>query len=164
MPDTITIWHGALIGIGATVTIDIWGLVLWKLFQQPLANWGLIGRWAAHTPALKFFHDNIREVPPIQNELTLGWIVHYGTGVIFGLAFGIIVGSSWFADPTVLQPLLFGLATVLFPWLLLQPGLGVGWAASKTPRPWKTRVLNLISHGLFGIGLWASALLLHALK
>ena len=41
-----------------------------------------------------------------------------------------------------------------------QPGLGIGWAASKTPNPTKVRALNLLAHTVFGLGLWLTALLI----
>lgn len=50
--------------------------------------------------------------------------------------------------------------TVAAGWFLLQPGLGIGWAASKTPNPNKVRALNLAAHTVFGLGLWLTALLI----
>jgi hypothetical protein len=43
-------------------------------------------------------------------------------------------------------------------WFLLQPGLGIGWAASKTPNPTKVRVLNLVAHTIFALGMYVVAL------
>lgn len=158
-----TLWRGALIGMAATVVIDAWSIFLWKAFKQPLANWALIGRWAGHIRTLKFFHNSIRDAEPVGSEFALGWIVHYGVGAIFGIAFGYLMGILWFADPALLPAWIFGIVTMGFSWFLLQPGLGVGWAASKTPRPWKTRFLNIVSHSIFGIGLWGAALLLRSI-
>ena len=55
---------------------------------------------------------------------------------------------------------IFGIATLAFGWFLLQPGLGLGWAASRTPNPAKVRALNLVSHTVFGVGLYLTALLI----
>jgi hypothetical protein len=38
--------------------------------------------------------------------------------------------------------------------------MGLGWAASRTPNPGMRRLLGLVGHTVFGIGLWATALLL----
>ena len=62
------------------------------------------------------------------------------------------------SDPTALG--VFGLATVVFPWGVMQPAMGAGWAASRTPHPWRARLHSLVLHAVFGLGLYASALLL----
>ena len=67
---------------------------------------------------------------------------------------------GWLAAPRFLPAWLFGLATVAFGWFLLQPGLGLGWAASKTPNPTKVRLLNLAGHTVFGLGLYLTALVI----
>ena len=155
-----TVWRGAVIGLAATALIDAWAIVLWAAFKQPLANWAMIGRWAGHAGKLTFFHESIKDAAPVRSEYALGWLVHYGTGVIFGIVFAILVGMTWFGDPVVIPAWIFGVLTVGFAWFFLQPGIGIGWAASKAPRPWKVRLLGLVSHSIFGLGLWAGALLL----
>jgi hypothetical protein len=50
------------------------------------------------------------------------------------------------------------LATVLFPFLIMQPSLGLGVAASRTPNPMQARLKSLVTHTVFGIGLYLSAL------
>ncbi|CCG88010.1 hypothetical protein EPIR_2647 [Erwinia piriflorinigrans CFBP 5888] len=46
------------------------------------------------------------------------------------------------------------------PFLLMQPCLGNGIAAAKTPAPWLGRRRNLVAHVSFGLGRWLSAWLL----
>jgi hypothetical protein len=45
----------------------------------------------------------------------------------------------------------------------MQPGMGAGVAASRTPRPATARLHSLVTHGIFGLGLyaagWATSLL-----
>ena len=56
----------------------------------------------------------------------------------------------------MLQVLLaFGLVTVAAPFLLMQPALGVGIAASKTPNPTAARLRSLMTHAAFGLDLAA---------
>ena len=43
---------------------------------------------------------------------------------------------------------------------MLAPGLGAGWALAKTPNPGKGRLLNLIAHTVFALGLYGTALVL----
>jgi hypothetical protein len=41
---------------------------------------------------------------------------------------------------------------------VLQPGMGLGIAGSKTPRPNVVRLRALLTHTVFGVGLYLSAL------
>ncbi|MER8414372.1 DUF2938 domain-containing protein [Mesorhizobium sp. M1342] len=40
------------------------------------------------------------------------------------------------------------------------PGWGAGWAPSPPPNPMLIRALNLVSHTVFALGLWGTALLI----
>jgi hypothetical protein len=42
---------------------------------------------------------------------------------------------------------------------MMQPGMGAGIAASKTPNPNAARLRSILAHTAFGIGLYGSALL-----
>ena len=150
------IWAGILMGIGGTVAMDIWALVLNRAFGQGLPNWGNVGRWAANLPTL--FHDDIGQVPPVQGETAIGWAVHYGVGILYGVIWALLAGSAWLAAPTFVPVWIFALVTIAAGWFLLHPGLGLGWALSKTEAPWKGRFLGLIAHTAFGLGMYAVAL------
>jgi hypothetical protein len=47
---------------------------------------------------------------------------------------------------------------VVFPLFILQPSLGLGVAASKSPKPAQARLKSLVTHTVFGLGLYACAL------
>ena len=154
------IWRGIVIGIGATVLMDIWAIVLNRFFGQAPANWAPVGRWFYHLKNGKVFHDSIGNAAPYEHELALGWISHYVTGIVYGLALAIIMGQPWLAAPTFIPAWILGIVTVGAGWFLLQTGLGIGWAASKTANPNKVRAMNLIAHTVFAIGLYGTALLI----
>jgi hypothetical protein len=154
------ILKGAFLGLGATILMDIWHIVLSRLPGQKRADWAPVGRWAWHLRGGAVFHDDIAVVAPYQNELALGWSVHYAVGVLYGVIFALIVGDDWFAAPSLLPAWIFGIVTVAAGWFLLQPGLGLGWAASRAPNPTKVRALNLVAHTIFAIGLYGTALLI----
>jgi len=59
-----------------------------------------------------------------------------------------------------LPALAFGLVTTLAPFLVMQPAFGFGIAASKTPKPSQARLKSLMTHTVFGRGLYLWALLL----
>jgi hypothetical protein len=49
---------------------------------------------------------------------------------------------------------LFGLVTILSPWFILQPVLGLGLCAVKAPKPNMVRLQNFAIHSIFGIALY----------
>ena len=151
---------GTLMGLVATALMDVWALVLNRVAGQNLPNWALVGRWFRHLGEGKIFHDDIAKAEPYERELALGWIGHYAIGIIYGIVFAILAGPVWLAAPTFLPAWIFAILTVAAGWFLLQPGLGLGWAASKTANPGKVRALNLVAHTVFGIGMWGTALAL----
>ena len=108
---------------------------LWRFAGQSRPNWALVGRWFWHLREGKVFHDDIGKAAPWAHELALGWVGHYVVGAVYGLAFALIAGPGWLAAPRLLPAWFFGIATLAFGWFLLQPGLGLGWAASRTPNP-----------------------------
>ena len=154
------LWRGAVIGIGATVLMDLWSVLLWKAFGQGAPNWAPPGRWCWHLQYGKVFHDDIGSAAPYEHELALGWVFHYVVGILYGIILALIVGRAWFAAPTFLPAWIWGIVTVAGGWFLLQPGLGIGWAASKVPNPWRVRLFNLIAHTVFALGLWGTALII----
>ena len=151
---------GVVIGIGATVLMDIWAVLLWKAFGQARPNWAPVGRWFWHLKNGAVFHDDIGKAEPYANELALGWIGHYAVGMLYGVVLALIVGETWFAAPTFLPAWILGIVTVGAGWFLLQPGLGIGVAAAKLPNANTVRVLNLVSHTVFALGLYGTALLM----
>ena len=49
---------------------------------------------------------------------------------------------------------------MVFPFFLLQPPMGAGVAAAKSPDPLAARLRSLGSHAVFGLGLYLTASLL----
>lgn len=154
------LWRGIIIGVGATVLMDLWAILLYRLFAQSRPNWAPVGRWFWHLKNGVVFHESIGNAEPYTHELALGWVSHYAVGIVYGILLAVMVGPGWFAEPTFLPAWILGIVTVGAGWFLLQPGLGLGWAASKTSNPTKVRALNLVAHTIFAIGLWGTALLI----
>jgi len=150
---------GILMGVLATLAMDLWALVLNRFAGQPLPNWAMPGRWVVHAVRGTVFHDAIAEAAPVKGELRIGWAFHYAVGITYGVALAVIMGPTWLAAPTFFPAWVFSILMVGFGWFLLQPGMGLGWAASKTPTPWKVRGMNLLAHTVFAVGLWAGALI-----
>lgn len=153
------IWRGILIGIGATVVMDIWAVVFSFFLGQERPNWGLIGRWVWHLQNGQIFHDDIEQSLPYQREIMLGWAFHYVIGIIYGVLFAFCVGVFWFISPTFLPAWIFGMVTILAGWLILQPGIGIGLAASNLSNANTVRISNIIAHTFFAVGMYGTAFL-----
>ena len=146
------------IGVGATLIMDVWNLFLKRAFNIPSLNYCMLGRWLRHIPQGTFRHDNIAAAPQKSGECATGWIAHYTIGIGFGLAFVTLMSADWLARPTLLPALIFGVSTVVFPFFVLQPSLGLGVAGSRTPSPSRARLKSLMTHTIFGVGLYLSAI------
>ncbi|MEP7325979.1 MAG: DUF2938 domain-containing protein [Gemmatimonadota bacterium] len=158
--DTPHVVGAVLIGLGATLLIDLWALFLKRAFDIASLNYRLLGRWVLYMPDGKLVHKSIGAIPPKQHECAVGWTTHYLIGTALSVSFLLLVSGSWLERPTLLPALVFGIATVLVPFLTMQPAFGLGVAASKTPHPNKARLKSLSTHTVFGLGLylWASLL------
>lgn len=160
MENLIVIFAVILIGVGATALLDIWSLMLKRVFKVASLNFCLVGRWLSHMRHGVFQHQSITAVSQRRMECVIGWSAHYIIGIAFAAGLVAIATTEWLLHPTLLPALLFGIVTVVFPFLVMQPALGLGIAASRTPHPARARVRSLASHAVFGIGLYISALLL----
>ena len=152
------IWVGLVMGLGGTIAMDLWALALNRAARVPLANWGNVGRWVVHLFNGKVFHDDISAASAIPNETAIGWVFHYVVGAIYGITFAIGAGAAWFAAPAFVPVWIFALVTIAAGWFFLHPGLGLGVALSRTATPWKGRIMGLIAHTWFGLGMWLGAL------
>lgn len=146
-------------GIIATVAIDLWALVVKHGFKQQTTDWGMAGRWFAYLPRGVFIHQPIGKSEAVKNEKLIGWSVHYAIGVIYAGLYIILVTDLLSAQPALSNAVVFGIATVVAPWFLMQPGMGMGVLACKTPNPNIKRLISLSMHAIFGIGLYAGWML-----
>lgn len=149
------------IGVGATVVMDLWGVARKPLLGIAPPNYALVGRWIAYMTHGRFHHDAIAASAPVRGEHIIRWTAHYLIGIAFAALLVGIWGPAWVRQPTIGPALAVGMGTVVAPFLLMQPGMGAGIAASRTPRPGSTRLQSLITHAVFGLGLYATAHAVH---
>lgn len=149
----------ALIGLGATALMDIWTLVLKRLGIATL-DYALVGRWAGHLARGKFTHASIGQSTTIAGERPLGWAIHYAVGIVFAGLVVVVAGWPWLRAPSLLPALVVGIATVAVPLFIMQPAMGAGFMASKTPTPFKNCLRSLATHTVFGFGLHLAATLI----
>ena len=148
------------IGLGATLTFDLWAQFLKITFKISPSNICLVGRWLRYMPEGIFRHINIISSKPKSAECIVGWIAHYIFGITFAIAFVALVGSNWLQQPTLIPAIVYGIVTVLAPFYIMQPSFGFGFAASKTPNPTQARIRSLMNHTAFGLGLYLFALII----
>src|SRR5258705_13299613 len=122
MSTPATYFLGAVVvGLGATLFMDLWALFLKRAFSIPLANYCLVGRWFRHMPEGTFMHASIAAASQKRSECTVGWIAHYIIGAVYALVLVAFVSGSWLTRPTLLPAMLFGIGSVLVPFLIMQP-------------------------------------------
>ena len=145
-----------VIGTGATMTIDLWA-AMWRGFGIPSLSFAFLGRWIAYLPRGRWRHESIARTAPVRGELLVGWSAHYAIGISFAALLLATFGLAWGRAPTMGPALFIGIVTVAAPWFVLQPALGAGIASSKTPAPIFNGLKSLITHAVFGFGLFIAA-------
>lgn len=153
----------ALVGVGATAAMDLWSLLLRRM-GVPTLDYALVGRWAGHLGRGRFAHASIGQAAVISGERPLGWAIHYATGMVFAGLLVAVQGWAWLRDPAILPAVAVGMATVVVPWFLMQPAMGAGFMASRTPTPLKNCLRSLATHGVFGVGLFLSGAVIALLE
>jgi hypothetical protein len=143
-----------LIGVGATAFLDVTAILRNKLVGTPMPDYGLVGRWFAWMPRGRFRHDAIAASAPMPGERIIGWAAHYLIGIAFAGLLIAVWGLDWVRNPTPGPALILGIGSVAAPFLLMQPGMGAGLAGRRTPRPMATRLRSVVTHTMFGLGLY----------
>ena len=160
---SLSLISAILIGLGATLTFDLWAQFLKRAFKITPSNICLVGRWLRYMPEGIFTHANIVSAPKKSAECTVGWIAHYMIGITLAIAFVALAGTKWLQHPTPVPAIVFGVVTVLAPFFIMQPSFGFGFAASKTPNPAQARLRSVMNHAAFGVGPYLFALLVNRL-
>jgi hypothetical protein len=149
------ILNAVLIGAGATAFLDIVGAARTQAFGTPSLDYALVGRWLGYLPRGRLFHEAIAKSAPITGERPVGWIAHYLIGIAFAGVL-LFVWPDWAREPALMPALIVGIGSVAAPFLLMQPGMGFGVAASRTPNPTAARLRSLTTHTVFALGLYAA--------
>lgn len=155
-PWAIIVISAIVMGLGATLVFDLWGLLLKTAFKITPSNICLVGRWLRYMPEGTFKHSNIASTSQKRAECTVGRIAHYLIGIMFASVFIGLTGNNWRQHPRLIPAIVFGVVTVLAPFIFLQPSFGLGFAASKTANPEQARLRCLTNHADFGMGLFIS--------
>jgi len=142
------------VGLFATVIMDLWATFSNRILKFPRTNWAMVGRWLGHIPNGTFFHHSIGNASEIKYENSLGWAFHYVIGIIYATLYIAMVVWVFEGYDSLLTAWIFGLVTILSPWFILQPALGLGICAVRAPKPNMVRFQNFAIHSIFGIALY----------
>jgi hypothetical protein len=148
--------YAIAIGVGATLVMDLWMFLRKRLFGIAALDYALVGRWFAYLPRGRFRHTPIAASPPVPGERMVGLLAHHASGIVFAGLLLAVFGIDWTRQPTLVPALLVGIGSVAAPFLLMQPGMGMGIAARLAPRPALARLNSLVTHAVFGIGLYTA--------
>ena len=162
MEASVLIFKLVLIGLGATAVMDGWLIVLKRMGVKTL-DFALVGRWVGHLAHGRVAHAAIAKARPVAGERLMGWSTHAAVGVGFAALLVAVTGVDWLDSPTLAPALAVGVATVAAPLFVMQPAMGAGFAASKTPTPVRNCLRSLANHAVFGLGLYLAALCLRLL-
>lgn len=156
MSSPTLVFQTILVGVLATAVMDAWLWLLQRL-GVPTAGFAMVGRWVGHMARGRLMHAAIARAAPVRFELALGWLTHYLIGIAYAVLLVALCGADWLAQPSWPAALVFGLATVAAPWFVMQPAMGAGVLALKTPTPLKNALRSLANHAVFGTGLYFAA-------
>ena len=116
-----------VIGAGATAVMDLWTVVRARLLGGRMPDYAWLGRWLAASRAAPY-------------ERAIGWAAHYFIGMTFAAVLLAIWGVEWARQPTLAPALIVGIGSVAAPIL-------IGTA----------RLQSVVTHAVFGFGLYAAA-------
>lgn len=148
-----------IIGIGATIAVDLWSAFL-RLFSITSLDYRYVGRWIAYFPKGVFVHQNIMTTSSVPGELVIGWTAHYLIGTFFAFLLIVCYGIEWIETPALYPALFIGAVSVCAPLFMMQPAFGFGIASAKLPDPNLRRMKSVLTHLIYGIGLYGTALLI----
>ena len=150
----------ALVGIGGTIVLDLGALFMARVMGRPATDWAMVGRWFGNMPRGRFVQETMTTAEPVKGELAIGWIAHYAIGIGYGLLLPAVWGQAWIDRPALLPAMILAWLLLAAPWFMMMPGMGMGIAGSRTPRPNITRLRSVMNHSIFGLGLYATAMAL----
>jgi hypothetical protein len=109
-------------------------------------------------PRGRLVHASIGDAEPVPAEAAIGWFMHYLIGIGYGVVY-VGLMTKFFDGPTFLNGFLFGVVSVVVPWFMMQPALGLGVMGAKAPNPNIPRYTALAAHCIFGISLYTGSAL-----
>ena len=151
-----------LMGTFATLLMDfLAGILTKRKLIYPFISPEAIGRWFLYIFRGKLIHIDINKTPKLKNEKLWCMISHYLIGIVLAGVYLVLDLNIAFIHDHIWISLVFGIATVCFPWFWLLPSVGIGIMATKSPNQSQIIKTNLLNHSNFGLGLLLWIFLFH---
>lgn len=150
--------HMLIVGIIATITLDIWQQIFHLAFGVPITNWGMIARWMGHMPQGQFIQEDIGKASPIAYEAVFGWVIHYFVATSLAVIYLLLMLFVFDSQPSFASAMLYAVATICITWFFVEPALGLGVMASKAPSREGALALDFTTHLSYGVGLYLGVL------
>jgi hypothetical protein len=159
--DTVDwVLFGIVVGVAATVTMDVLGALARRLGLAVGAKGAWVGRWYLGIAHGRFVHSDITSAPKLAGEQRAALIGHYVIGIVLAVFYVVGASSLGFSLGSFPVALGYGLATCVFPWFLVFPALGFGAFGCKGPKELRLFTASVLNHSFYGVGLWWSVKLL----
>lgn len=153
------LFRSLMAGVAAATAADA-GRTLYQLATGfPPVNWSVSGRWFLMVLSGQPYVPNIGAAPTLPNELLAGHIAYYTISILFAAVYLLALSQIFKRKPSVRNGLLFGWITMIFPFFVQMPAMGMGILASNTATPVLIMLRTVVHHSSFGLGLALGALL-----
>lgn len=141
------------VGVGSTVILDVFVLLVEKYLKIPGTDWGVVGRWLLGLSHGQLVLKSESTSSTTSFEKLLGWGFHYFVGVSYAALIIIIYGVGFIENPTIVPALIVGLfISTLAGLMILMPGLGLGFMG-RLVEGWVAMFAYLfIAHAIFSFG------------
>ncbi|MGA1058768.1 MAG: DUF2938 family protein [Burkholderiaceae bacterium] len=138
-------------GVAATLALDLWQRLVFRLGGYPASNWAMVGRWLVVLLRRGvIFNDRLTKTDPVEREAAIGWTLHYLVGIGYALLYWALWQVACMIQPTWGHGALFGVISVVVPWFFFMPAMGAGLLARHAPNPSLTCAFALAGHTVFG--------------
>ena len=149
-------------GIFATYCMDfLAGILAKRKLIHPFISPEALGRWFLYIFKGKLIHNDINKTAKLKNETRWYSISHYLIGITLAGVYLVLDLNIPVVRQQVWMSLVFGMATVCFPWFWLLPSIGIGFMAYKSAKRLQILRTNLINHTNFGLGLLVWIVIFH---
>lgn len=146
-------WKAVLIGLFATVLMDLGGMIGTRLGWLRKGDPALLARWGRQLLRGRLHGADIRSAEAKPGDLALGLALHYGIGAVLAIAyFAALERLGHPSGPE--SALAYGFSTNAFPWLLMYPSMGFGLFGLRAPKEARLIPTSLVAHLNYGLGLW----------
>ena len=144
-------------GLAAATAGDVGRTIFQGFTGFPPVNWSITGRWFLMVLQGQPYVADIAMAMPQPNELLAGHAAYYTISMVFAAIYLIVLKLAK-REPTLWNGLLFGWLTMVFPFVVQMPLMGMGVMASETATPGLIMLRTLVHHSCFGLGLGLGAM------